>query len=194
VEASPAGPEERAAVLRGDVERPVAAIGWRTVGPDHPDAPVLDVAAAVLGSGRASWLSTAVRVPGLASAVGATHYTPGDVGVFEVSLTSHPERVAAAMRVAVGLAEPLAHPGTDPVQLDRVRALFSTYWARRLESADGRASTLTEYEALGGYQRAETHRVALEHVTARRPPRRGPLAARAVCAVPTCRTRRRPAS
>ena len=169
VEASPAEPEERAAaarVLRGDVERPLAVIGWRTVGPDHPDAPALEVAAAVLGSGRASWLSTAVRVPGLASAVGATQYTPGDVGVFDVSLTSHPERVAAAMRVAVGLAEPLADHGPDPVQLDRVRALFSTYWARRLESADGRATTLAEYEARGGYERAETHRVALEQVTA----------------------------
>ena len=188
VEVSPAEPEERAAaarVLRGDLERPLAAIGWRTVGPDHPDAPALDVAAAVLGSGRASWLSTAVRVPGLASAVSATHYTPGDVGVFDVSLTSHPERVAAAMRVAVGLAEPLATRGPDPVQLDRIRALFSTFWARRLESADGRATMLAEYEAQGGYERAETYRAALEHVTAedvRRVANRW-LSRDAVCAV-----------
>jgi zinc protease len=167
-EPAPAEPDARVAaarVLRGDVERPLAAIGWRTVGPDHPDAPALDVAAAVLGSGRASWLSTAVRVPGLASAVTAGHYTPGDVGVFDVSLTSHPERVGDAMRVAVGLTAPLAERGPDPVQLARVRALFATFWARRLESADGRATMLAEYESLGGYERAETYRLALEQVT-----------------------------
>ena len=188
VEPSPPEPEARLAavrVLRGDVERPLAVIGWRTVGPDHPDAPALDVAAAVLGAGHASWLSTAVRVPGLASAVTATHYTPGDVGVFDASVTSHPERLAAAMRVAAGLAGPLADGGPDPVQLERVRALFSTFWARRLESADGRATMLAEYEAQGGYERAETYRVALERVTAddvRRVARRW-LTRDAVCAV-----------
>jgi zinc protease len=169
VEPAPPEPDGRVAasrVLRGDVERPLAAIGWRTVGPDHPDAPALDVAAAVLGSGRASWLSSAVRVPGLASAVSAGHYTPGDVGVLDVSLTSHPARVASAVRVAAGLAAPLAERGPDAVQLDRVRALFTTFWARRLESADGRATLLAEYEAQGGYTRAETYRRALEGVTA----------------------------
>jgi zinc protease len=169
VEPSPAEPETRqhaARVLRGDVEGPLAAIGWRTVGLDHPDAPALDVAAAVLGSGRASWLSSAVRVPGLASSVTGSHYATSDVGVFDVTLTSHPERIAAAMRTAVGLAEPLAERGPDAVQLDRVRALFSTFWARRLESADGRATMLAEYEAQGGYQGAETYRIALERVTA----------------------------
>jgi zinc protease len=168
-EPSPAEPDARASaarVLRGDVERPLAAIGWRTVGADHPDAPPLDVAAAILGSGRASWLSTAVRVPGLASAVTASHYTPGDVGVFDVALTSHPDHIAAAIRTAAGLARPLGAGGPDPVQLDRVRALFATAWARRLESADGRATLLAEYEAQGGYERAEAYRVALERVTA----------------------------
>jgi zinc protease len=164
--AEPASRSQAARVLRGDVERPLAAIGWRTVGPDHPDAAPLDVAAAILGSGRASWLSTAVRVPGLASAVGASHYTPADVGVFDVSLTSHPDHIAAAIRTAVEVVAPLATNGPDHVQLDRVRALFSTFWARRIESADGRATMLAEFEAMGGYERAETYRVALERVTA----------------------------
>jgi zinc protease len=164
--AEPDGREAAARVLRGDVERPLAAIGWRTVGPDHPDAPALDVTAAVLGAGRASWLSSAVRVPGLASAVGATHYTPGDVGVFDVSLTSHPDRIGAAIHAAVGLTRPLAERGPDPVQLERVRALFATSWAHRLESADGRALLLTHHEALGGYERAETYRADLERVSA----------------------------
>ncbi|MDH4044332.1 MAG: insulinase family protein [Gemmatimonadota bacterium] len=169
IEPGPVEPDGRVAairVLRGDVERPLAAIGWRTVGPNDADTPALDVAAAVLGSGRASWLTTAIRVPGLASAVGASHFNAGDVGVFDVSLTSQVDRVEPAMRRAVGLVETLAGQGPDPVQLERVRALFATYWARRLESADGRATLLAEQEALGTYRRAETYRAALDAVTA----------------------------
>jgi len=168
----PPGPEEPAErtaalrVLRGDVERPLAAIGWRTVEAAHPDAPALDVAAAILGAGRGSWLSSAVRVPGLASAVQAAHFTPGDVGVFDVFLTSTPDSLGEAIRRATGLAEALADHGPDSGQLDRVRALLGSYWARRLESADGRATLLAEFEARGGYAQALEYQAALETVTA----------------------------
>ena len=48
IDASPEEPPGRPGtlkVLRGDVMRPIAAFGWRTVGPLHPDAPALDLAA-----------------------------------------------------------------------------------------------------------------------------------------------------
>jgi zinc protease len=167
VEPSPAEPDAREArrrVLRGDVERPLAAIGWRTVGPLHPDAPALDVAAEVLGTGRAAWLATAVRLPGLASAVGAGHYTPHDVGVFDVSLTSDTARITEAMERAVALTRALAEPGPDAADLARVVALLDSWWARRLESADGRGMLLAEFEALGGYALADEYRTKLRGV------------------------------
>lgn len=161
-------PERHAAlrVLRGDVERPLAAVGWRTVGPSHPDAPALDVAAAILGAGRGSWLSSAVRVPGFASGVGAAHFTPGTVGVFDVSLTSTTDTVAEAIRRTVGLTGALADRGPDPGQLERVRALLATAWARRLESADGRATLLAEFEARGDYAGVVAYQAALDAVSA----------------------------
>jgi zinc protease len=169
MEASPAEPPARWAtlrVLRGDVERPTVAVGWRTVGPTHPDAPALDVAAGVLGMGRASWLSTQLRLPGLAAHVSTSHYTPGEVGVFSIGLTSEGARVATAVRRAVAAAAALADPGPDDDQLARVRALTATGWARRLESVDGRATLLAEFEALGDYAMAEQYREATERVTA----------------------------
>lgn len=169
VEASPPEPPTRWAslrVLRGDVERPTVAVGWRTVGPTHPDAPALDVAAGVLGMGRASWLSTQLRLPGLAAHVSTSHYTPGEVGVFNIGLTSEGARVATAVRRAVAATTALADPGPDDDQLARVRALTATGWARRLESVDGRATLLAEFEALGDYEMAEQYREATEHVTA----------------------------
>jgi zinc protease len=169
IEPGPEEPAERAAtcrVLSGDVERPLAAIGWRTPGLAHADAPALDVAAAVLGAGRGSWLSSAVRVPGLASAIGATHYTPETVGVLDVSLTSSVGTLSQAVSRTVGLAAALGERGPDVGQIERVRALLGTFWARRLESADGRATLLAEFEARGGYDSVVDYQEALEAVTA----------------------------
>ncbi|MDH3496800.1 MAG: insulinase family protein [Gemmatimonadota bacterium] len=162
--AEPAAREGAVRVLRGDVRRPLAAVGWRTVGPLHPDTPALDVAAGILGMGRGSWLVQAVRTPGLASGVGAGHYTPGDVGVFDLSLTSDPDRVESAVARCLEVCAALAETGPDPAQLDRVRAMTDTHWARRFEPADGRATVLAEFEALGGYALADDYHAALSRV------------------------------
>ena len=53
------GPEElrwtgaRYRALTGDVQQAHATVGWRTVGPLHPDTPALDVASAVLSAANA---------------------------------------------------------------------------------------------------------------------------------------------
>lgn len=138
--------------LRGDVERPLAVVGWRTVGTLHPDAPALDVAADLLGTGRGARLYWRVRAPGLAAAVGADHYSPTEVGVFSISLEADASRfeaaLAAAWEVAVGLAdhEPRAS------ELERVRSLVATRWAHRFEQAESRAAALCAAEALGDYR------------------------------------------
>lgn len=169
VPGSPPEPSQRLAVrrlLRGDVERPLAAVGWRTEGALHEDAPALDMAAIVLGDGRASWLARAVRTPGLASYVGCTHYTPVDVGVFELSLRSDPDRLEEAITRSLQLAAALGNRPVDEVELDRARALFATGWSRRLESADGRAALLAQFEALGDIGLADQYYDAVMEVSA----------------------------
>lgn len=154
--AEPPGREARLRVLRGDLQRPLAALGWRTVGALHPDRAALDVAAAVLGAGRGSRLYRGVRLPGLASSATASHYTPADVGVLEVLLESGATQLDRAVTRSVELAAGLAAVAPAAAELDRVRALEWTSWARRFETADGRASALCEGEALGDYRFAET--------------------------------------
>jgi zinc protease len=168
---SPPEPPERAAslrVLQAEAERPLVALGWRTVDAVHPDAPALDLAADVLGLGRASWLSREVRLPGLAAAAGSSHFTAGDVGVLDVFLASDAGKVGAALERSVALAERLADPGPDEGQVERVKALAASHWARRFESADGRATTLAYFEALGGYALADRYLDDLEAVDAGR--------------------------
>jgi zinc protease len=152
---SPAEPDRRQArarTLRGDVERPLASIGWRTVGTLHEDAPALDIAATMLGSGRGSRLYRALQVPGIAASSGAFHYTPTEVGVFELDLEAEGDHIEDAILRAVDLVEGLGEDGPGADEVRRARSLVATGWARRLESMDGRATALCEAEALGGYE------------------------------------------
>ena len=68
----PAHHEVRARTLRGDVTQADLTLGWRAPPPLAPDAPALDLAAAVLGAGRGSWLYRGLREPGLVTSVGST--------------------------------------------------------------------------------------------------------------------------
>ena len=160
VEGSPEEPPGRPgtlSVLRGDVARPIAAFGWRTIGALHPDTPALDVAADVLSSGRTAWLDRGVRDTGLAASVGAGHHTPLDLGVFELSLTADATTLSDALGRALGTVRLLARTGPTEDDLLRVRALHRTRWARRLEAAEGRATAFAEFEALGGYAELDVY-------------------------------------
>jgi zinc protease len=153
-----AGPEEpdhtgfRYRELSGDIAQSQLVFGWQTPGTLHPDTPVLDVAAAVLGTGRASRLYRAVREKKLASSVSAYDYTPTELGVFVVHAETEPETTAEAARVIWDQLHQLRVGSIDEDELTRVRRIFEARWARRLETAEGRSNYLAEWEALGGWE------------------------------------------
>ncbi len=151
----PNGPRPVVQVLRGDIERPLASLGWRTVNTLHRDAPALDIAAVIVGMGRGSRLYRAVRLPGLAATTSASHYTPTEVGVFEIALESEGDRIDTAVERVSQLAAALGMAGPSEQELGRARALVATQWARRFETVDGRAAALCECEALGSYRLAD---------------------------------------
>jgi zinc protease len=152
----PAGHRPAFRTLRGEVARPLAAVGWRTVGALHPDAQALDMAAELLGSGRGSRLWRGVQLPGLAAGVSASHYTPTEVGVFELGVEAEPERIDRAVERALSLTRDLARRDPAEGELARARGLLRGQWARQFESVDARASALCAFEALGDYGLADT--------------------------------------
>src|SRR6266478_5875634 len=85
--------------LSGDIAQCQLVFGWRTPGTLDPDTAVLDVAASVLATGRASRLYRAVREKKLASSITAYDYTPTELGVFVVHAETEPENTAEAARV-----------------------------------------------------------------------------------------------
>src|SRR5437868_952265 len=152
------GPEEpdrtgfRYLEIAGDIAQSQLVFGWRTPGSLDSDTAVLDVAAALLGTGRASRLYRAVREKKLASSVTAYDYTPTEIGVFVVHAESEPETTAEAARVIWDQLHQLRVGLIEDDEMTRVRRIFDARWARRLETAEGRANYLAEWEALGGWQ------------------------------------------
>ena len=142
--------EVRVRTLRGDVKQADLVVGWRGLPYGHADASALDMASSVLSSGRGSWLYRHLRQPGIATSAGAYHYTPTDVGVFSISADLEPARIDEALSVIGGLVARLRTTGPSDQDLNRVKTLASAQFARRLESVDGRATTLAAAEALGG--------------------------------------------
>lgn len=142
--------EVRARTLRGDVRRADLVVGWRGVPALHPDAAALDVAAAVLGAGRASWLYRSLRAPGHVMSVGAWHYSPTEVGIFSVAAELDASRLSEALEGIAGSVARLRTPGPSSDDLFRVRHLLRARWSRRLETVEGRAGALAAAEALGG--------------------------------------------
>ncbi len=156
----------RARTLRGDVTKAELALGWRAVPPTHADSAPLDLAAAVLGAGRGSWLYRALREPGIVTGVGAHNYAPTELGVFTVTADLDPARVSEAVDGVAAATARLALVGPSDIELDRARTLLLARWVRRLESMEGRASAIAAAEALGGLEELDREYAALESATA----------------------------
>jgi zinc protease len=140
--------EVRARTLRGDVTNAELVLGWRTVPPVHADSPALDLAAAVLGTGRGSWLYRSLREEGIVTSVSAHNYAPTELGVFSIGADLEPERLPLAIdRIAENVSR-LALLGPSPDELDRARTLLRARWARQLESMEGKGSALAAAEAV----------------------------------------------
>ena len=138
----------RVRTLRGDITHSHLAVGWQAVNPLHPDAPALDLAAAVLGLGRGAWLYRALRESGIAISASAHFYAPTEVGVSGWSAEFDPTRLEEVVAVGSSEVRRLIDAGPSEDDLDRARTLLLTRWARRIEPMDGRASALAEAEAL----------------------------------------------
>jgi zinc protease len=151
VDRSPDEPDRReirARTLRGDVSHAELVLGWRTVPALHQDSPALDVAAAVLSSGRGSWLYRALRETGIVTSVSAHNYAPTELGIFSIGADLSPENVPLALEAIAECISRLTLLGPRREELERARTLLQARWARRLESMEGKASALAGAEAL----------------------------------------------
>ena len=145
----------RARTLRGDVTQAELALGWRAVPPLHADAAALDLAAAVLGAGRGSWLYRRLREPGIVDLGRPRTTTPHRARRVQRRARSSRRNGCRARSTASRQRSPgSALLGPARQDLERARALLRARWARRMESMEGRAAALAAAEALDGVRAA----------------------------------------
>ncbi len=143
--------------LTGDIAQTQIAFGWRTPGTSHPDTPVLEILAGVLGAGRASRLYRAVRERRLASGVSAYHYTPTEIGVFVAHAETPPAAAADAARAMWSQIRAARDGEIGDLEVDRAKRVFESRWIRRLEDMEGQATHLAEWEALGDWRMGDDY-------------------------------------
>ncbi|MEO5509386.1 MAG: pitrilysin family protein [Longimicrobiales bacterium] len=167
--AGPVEPERsgfRFREMSGDVVQTAVQWGWRTPGSLHPDTPALDVLSLVIGQGRASRLYRGVREAGLVTGISAHNYTPTQVGVFGISADVEPPRTMEALRAIAGVIRSVRDDGITQHEVERARSILEARMVRRQETVEGQANLLAEWEALGGWKKADEYMQRVLSVTA----------------------------
>jgi len=152
--------------MSGDIAQTQLVMGWRSADAMHEDTPVLDVASHILAAGRASRLYRGLRERQLASSVSAYNYTPTELGVFVVHAEMDADCAEEAARAAWDQVRVLREGPIEPAEIERVRRIFEARWIRRLETMEGQANHIVEWEALGGWQLGDEYYERFMSVTA----------------------------
>jgi zinc protease len=143
--------------ISGDIAQSYVEWGWRTPGTLHDDTPALDVLATALGQGRASRLYRHVRDAGVVAAISSYNYTPTTLGVFGIGAELDPADTAAALeRTAAVLHDVLEH-GFSEAEVERARNILEARMLRRLETAEGQANLIADWQALGDWRLADDY-------------------------------------
>ncbi|NNG17590.1 MAG: insulinase family protein, partial [Gemmatimonadales bacterium] len=138
----------RLETLRGDVTLAHLLCGWPGVPPLDLAATALEVAAAVLSTGRGSWLYRVLRERGLVTSVAASHFAPTELGMFTIGAELQAERIPETLDHIAQAVLRLRDQGPNVEDLERARRLLMMRWARGLEPMEGRAAAVAAAEAL----------------------------------------------
>jgi zinc protease len=149
--AEPLQRELRLRVLERDFERASLELCWPAVPFRHPDAPLLDLLAFVLGQGESSRLDRRVKEElGLADRIDASCYTPLDPGMFGIGADLDAERAPALLEAVLREVEALRREPVGAEELEKARRNFLAAKAWEQESVSGMARKLGSSQLLTG--------------------------------------------
>ncbi|MBI3096631.1 MAG: insulinase family protein [Planctomycetes bacterium] len=148
-------PQEPRQLNRRDAVREIEGIatakarwGWHTISLTHPDLYALDVCAIVLGSGRASRLSRAVKDRlGLVTEISAGSHTPLDAGIFSVDATLvDPSKFEAAEAAIFAEIERLQAEPVSAEELTRAKNIVAAQFQFNRQTVEDEAANLGSNE------------------------------------------------
>ena len=141
--AEPAQTAPREVIEEAPIELGYFHLAWHIPELRHPDVPVLDVLAVLLGSGRSSRLYQAVRERmGLVHSVDAWTYSPGNPGLFGLSATVDADKFAAARDAMLAEAETMKTALVSPEELSKAVKQFISATLSSRKTMQGQAQDL----------------------------------------------------
>ncbi len=141
----------RAAVATQEVSESYVAVGFPIPGVKSPLLPALDLAALVLGQGESSRLTRSLRRDRELVTAAFAHAQPlRDGGLFVVSATTQPDKLAAATEAAAAETFALAAGDIHASELDRARRSIEADIIYQRETAQGMARKYGFYHATTG--------------------------------------------
>lgn len=145
-------------------------LAWHTVDLSHPDAPALDVLAAVVGQGRSARLEVELKERRrLVHSIDAWSFTPREPGLFGLSFTCEPDKET---EVLAALDEQLASWLTQPFaeeEIAKARRQTLVQELAQLQTASGQASSYASGEFYAGNPRfSEIYLQRLQAITPER--------------------------
>ncbi len=142
----PAEPRQTASreiVEEASVELGHVHMAWHIPEVRHPDVPVIDVLAVLLGAGRSSRLYQAVREKlGLVHSVDAWTYSPGQTGLFGMSALVDADKFPAARDAMLAEIEQMKHKPVAAKELTKAVKQFISATLSSRKTMAGQAQDL----------------------------------------------------
>ena len=133
----------REVIEEAPIELGHAHLCWHIPEVRHPDVPVLDVLAVVLGSGRSSRLYQEVREKqALAHSIDAWTYNPGNPGLFGLSLLVDADKFTAARDAALREIEKVKEAGVTRAEVNKAVKQFVSATLGTRKTMQGQAQDL----------------------------------------------------
>lgn len=150
--AEPAQTVQNNAILRRDVQSTSFMVAFQGVPATHADAPALDLAAVLLGSGSSSRLHRRlVYQKQIAAGAAASHRSLLDSGVFNVSVTMKPGAdMEQALEVVYNEIYKLRNKPVSPDELRKAKTMAMKSTVDDLTTSDGKAQSLAAAEIMTG--------------------------------------------
>jgi zinc protease len=133
----------REVIEEATVELAHLHMSWHIPDVRHPDMPLIDVLATLLGNGRSSRLYRQVReTRGLVNSVDAWTYTPGGVGLFGMSAVMEADKFAAARDAMLAELEKMKDELVSPEELTKAVKQFTAATLSARKTMSGQAQDL----------------------------------------------------
>lgn len=140
---------------------------WHIPALRHPDVPVLDVLATLLGSGRSSRLYQQVRQRrALVTSVDAWTYSPGNPGLFGMSAVCEPDKFAAARDAMLAELERMKAKPVAKAELNKAVKQFISGTLASRKTMQGQAQDLGgNWMSAGDLNFSERYLAAVKRIT-----------------------------